>query len=75
LANNIYSTSGCANPSNLDTTALVDSAANVSLLNSNAPANKAKTQLPTKTIIQPAGARMFTTTTLELLLNKLPKAA
>jgi hypothetical protein len=32
-------------------------------------------QLPTKTIIQPAGGRMFTTKTLQLLLNKLPDAA
>ena len=31
--------------------------------------------MPTKTIIQPAGARMFTTKTLRLLLNKLPTAA
>jgi len=75
LANNINSYSGCDNPTNLDTTAFVDSVANVSLLKTNAPAKEAEDQLPTKTIIQPAGAHMFTTSTLELLLNKLPKAA
>jgi len=44
-------------------------------MTSTAPSKLAAIQLPTKTIIQPAGARMFTTNTLELLLNKLPKAA
>ena len=76
LANYIISTSGCTNlPNYLLTTALVDSATNVSLLKPSSPSKVAATQLPTKTIIQPEGARMVTTNTLELLLSKLPVAA
>ncbi|KAL7531195.1 hypothetical protein ACHAXR_003897, partial [Thalassiosira sp. AJA248-18] len=75
LANNVSSYSGCANPPDINSTALVDSAANVTIINHDAPATEATTQLPTKSIIQPAGARMFTDKTMELLLSKLPKAA
>ena len=75
LENNIYFQLGCANPPDINTTALVDSAANVLLLDNGAPAIKSATQLPTKTILQPAGARMFTTKTMELLLAKLPKSS
>ena len=75
LAKNIYLQPGCANPPDINTTALVDSAVNVSLLANDAPANKSATQLPKKTILQPAGARMFTTKMMELLLAKLPKSA
>ena len=75
LANNIYLQPGCANPLDINTTALVDSAVNVLLLSNDAPAIESATQLPTKTIIQPAGSRIFTNKTMELLLNKLPKAA
>ena len=74
LANNIYLQPGYVNPPDINTNALVDSAANVSLLANGAPANESATQLPTKTILQPARARMFTTKTMELLLAKLPNA-
>ena len=74
--NNLSTKSGCSNPTNLHATpALVDSAENVSLFSAEAPADEVSVQLPTKTIIQPASGRMFTTKTLKLLLNKLPKAA
>ena len=75
LANNVILKSGCTNPPILNTTALVDSAVNVSLLQSASPSKVAAAQLPTKTIIQSAGGKMFTTNTLELLLTKLPSAA
>ena len=75
LANKIYLQLIIANPPDINTTALVDSVANVSLLANGSPANKLATQLPTKTILQLSGARMFTTKTMELLLKKLPKAA
>ena len=75
LANNIYLQPGCTNPPDIITTALVDSAANVLLLDNGAASNESATQLPTKTILQPSGARMSTTKTMELLLAKLPKAA
>ena len=74
LANNIYLQPRFANPPDINTTTLVDSAANVSLSANGAPSNESATQLPTKTILQPAGARMFTTKTMELLLSKLTKA-
>ena len=64
LENNIYLQPGCANTPNINTTTLVDSAANVSFLANDAPAIESATQLPTKTIIQPSGARMFTNKTV-----------
>ena len=75
LANNIYLQPSCANPPDINTNALVDSSANILLLANGDPANESATQLPTKTILQTAGARMFTIKTMELLLAKLPKAA
>ena len=75
LANTIYLQPSCANLPNINTTALVDSAANVLLLANDAPAIESATQLRTKTIIQPAGARMFTNKKMEILIAKLPKAA
>ena len=75
LTNNIYLQPGCANPPDINTTALVDSVANVSLLANGAPANDSTTQLPTKIILQPAGAPMFTTKTMELLIAKLTNAS
>ena len=74
LANHIIYT-GCENPKNLDKTAFVDSAANVSILSERGYANKLTPQLPTKTILQPSVARMFATKTLDLVLFKLPKVA
>ena len=75
LANTIYLQPLCANTPDINTTALVDSSANLSLLANSAPANKSVTQLPTKKILQPFIARMFNTKTMELLLAKLPKAS
>ena len=74
LANNIYLQPGSANPPDINTTTLLDSSANISLLANGAPANESATQLPRKKILQPAGARMFTTKTTELLISKLTKA-
>ena len=75
LANIIYLQPRCDNSPDINTTALVDSAANVSLLDNGAPANESATEIPTKTILQPSGARMFTTKTMELLIVKQTKAS
>ena len=64
LGNNIYLQLVYANPPYINTNVVVDSAANVSLLANGAPANESTTQLPTKTILQPSGARMFNTKTM-----------
>jgi hypothetical protein len=67
--------SGCANPPNINNTAFLDTAANISLLASGAPSDKASAQLTPKSVMQPKGDRLFTTETLLLLLNKLPLEA
>jgi hypothetical protein len=67
--------SGCANPPNLNTTALLDTAANISLLANGAPSERANKQLNPKSVIQPKGDRLLTTETLLLLLNKVPLEA
>ncbi|KAL7482665.1 hypothetical protein ACHAW6_012248, partial [Cyclotella cf. meneghiniana] len=46
LVNSIYFTPGCTNPPNLDYTALLDTAANISLLTPTAPALHDATTLP-----------------------------
>jgi len=66
---------GCANPTNLDDTAIIDTSASLSLLGISATATESAEQLPGKCIIQPNGARMTTTKNLEFLLTKLPKSA
>ena len=67
-------TSGCANPPDLNSTALIDTGANISLLQTGAPATRASTQLANMSVTQPKGS-LFTTETLLLLLNKLPNSA
>ena len=67
-------TPGCSNPNNLTTTALLDTGANISLLQDGAPAYKASTQTSAKTVTQPNGT-LLTTDTLLLMLNKLPATA
>ena len=56
-------------------TALVDSAASLTLLHSKAPANIAKKQEPNKQVTIPNGSHMRTTKTLQLALSSLPQAA
>lgn len=73
LVDSLHITSGCTNPDNLATTALIDTGANISLLQQGAPAIKAPTQEPTKSVTQPKG-NLLTTETLLLLLNKLPSS-
>ncbi|KAL7478349.1 hypothetical protein ACHAW6_004114 [Cyclotella cf. meneghiniana] len=75
IINSIYFTPGCTNPPNLTTTALLDTAANISLLTPHAPAQRNMTTLPTKTIMQPSGDTLTTTGNVTLLLPKLPQAA
>eukprot|EP00804_Cyclotella_cryptica_P013267 CCRYP_007042-RA/>CCRYP_007042-RA protein AED:0.32 eAED:0.32 QI:0/0/0/1/0/0.33/3/0/993 len=70
----VQRTPGCSNPNNLTTTALLDTGANISLLQDGAPAHKASTQTSAKTVTQPNGT-LLTTETLLLLLNKLPANA
>lgn len=67
--------SGCANPPNLNSTALLDTAANISLLANGAPSDRANMQLTPKSVMQPKGERLLTTETLLLHLNKLPLQA
>jgi len=71
---NSANTPGCANPSDLNTTALIDTGANISLLQLGASAQRADTQLPNKSVLQPKGT-LVTTETLLLHLNKLPPQA
>ncbi|KAL7475307.1 LOW QUALITY PROTEIN: hypothetical protein ACHAW6_001229 [Cyclotella cf. meneghiniana] len=65
-------TDGCDNPDNLNTMAIIDTGAYISLLNTNAPAERHQQQTPPKSIIQPKGPMLTTTENLVLLLNKLP---
>ncbi len=64
--------SGCANPTNLFSTALLDTAANISLLANGGSAEQASKQYTPKSVMQPKGDRLHTTKNLLLLLNKLP---
>ena len=75
LANAINISSGCTNPSNLDATALIDTAASVLLLTPQAPANNAITTDVKITVIQPSGAKMTSNNTVDLLLQALPPDA
>jgi hypothetical protein len=74
LINSIQTTTGCTNPNDLATTALINTGANISLLQTGAPATRTTTQDTTKSVIQPKGT-LTTTETLQLLLNKLPTSA
>ena len=67
--------SGCANPTNLFSTALLDTAANISLLANGVPAEHTSKQYTPKSAMQPKGDRLHTTENLLLLLNKLPLTA
>ena len=71
FANNTLPPPGYTNPFKKYSTDLVDTAANILLLTAEAPATDENLQLPTKTILQPAGATMHTTKTVNLLLKKL----
>ena len=69
-------TPNCTNPPNKHRdTALLDSAASLSLLTPHAKAKLAAEQEPNKSLGTPNGALMETTKTLELLLPKWPAAA
>ncbi|KAL7483513.1 hypothetical protein ACHAW6_009155 [Cyclotella cf. meneghiniana] len=74
LVNSSYTTPGCTNPQNLNTTALLNTGANISLLQTGAPADRTKLQTAPKCITQPKGS-LVTTESLLLLLNKLPVQA
>ena len=67
--------SGCANPPDIFSSALLDTAANISLLANGAPAKQASVQQTPKSVVQLKGDRLFTTEKLLLLLNKLPPKA
>ncbi|KAL7475799.1 LOW QUALITY PROTEIN: hypothetical protein ACHAW6_001699 [Cyclotella cf. meneghiniana] len=75
IINLIYFTPGCTNPPNLDNTALIDTAANISLLTPTAPALHDATTLPVKTIMQPSGDTITTSGIVFLSLPKLPQSA
>ncbi len=74
-ANSITYHSGCANSPDLKSTASIDTAASVTLLTHTAPAcNKTNNNVQI-TVLQPSGAKMTSTHTVNLLLNKLPTDA
>ena len=60
---------------NINKTALIDSAATISLLTSHTTASKASAQEPSKTVIIPDGKNLATTDTVLLNLPELPDAA
>ena len=67
---------GCANPPNPNrTTALLDSAASISLLGREAQCKRADFQESNKTLGTPNRASIVTTETLELILQNLPSAS
>ncbi len=74
LTSTTQPTPGCNNPPDLSTTALLDTGANISLLQLEAPAQRAPTQQANKSVTQPKGT-LLTTETLLLLINKLPTQA
>ena len=63
---------GCVNPPNCNATALVDTAANLTILAAGAQSDRAKIQSQPKAVVQPKGNWLLTTENLLLLLNKLP---
>ena len=69
----MISNPGCANPNNIHTTAITDSAVNVTLLDDIAPGNTADIQLDNNIIMQPKVSKTRTIETLQLLLNKIPE--
>jgi hypothetical protein len=75
LANSINLESGCANPTQLETTPLINTAASISLLTTKAPANNLTTTDVHITILQPSGDKMTSTLTIDLLLQLLPPEA
>ncbi|KAL7480576.1 hypothetical protein ACHAW6_006261 [Cyclotella cf. meneghiniana] len=75
IINSVYFTPGCANPPNLNTTALLNTAANISLLTTNAPAPQDAITLPVKTIMQPSSDTFTTSGNPTLSLPKLPQSA
>eukprot|EP00804_Cyclotella_cryptica_P000188 CCRYP_016177-RA/>CCRYP_016177-RA protein AED:0.43 eAED:0.43 QI:0/-1/0/1/-1/1/1/0/196 len=78
----VQPTPGCSHPhdltlskpNDLTTTALLDTGANISLLQAGAPAHRASSQTSAKTVTQPNGT-LLTTETLLLFVNKLPSNA
>eukprot|EP00804_Cyclotella_cryptica_P020411 CCRYP_012618-RA/>CCRYP_012618-RA protein AED:0.61 eAED:0.48 QI:0/0/0/1/0/0/2/0/110 len=62
---------GCSNPHDLTTTALIDTGANITLLQTGAPAKQSSNQTDAKSVTQPNGT-LLTTETIPLFLNRLP---
>jgi hypothetical protein len=63
---------GCANPPNLNVTALINTAALCTLLTKTVPATTMTNADIQITVIQPGGNQMTTTHTVNLLLQNLP---
>ena len=66
---------GCVNPENLDETALIDTAASITLLTLKAPTPTTANANVQISIIQPGGNKMVTSHAVNLLLRKLPTNA
>ncbi|KAL7480207.1 hypothetical protein ACHAW6_011041 [Cyclotella cf. meneghiniana] len=75
IVNLIYFTPGCTNPSNLDYTVLLDTAANISLLTPTEPSLNDATTLPVKTIMQLFSDTLTTSGNVLFTLPKLPQSA
>eukprot|EP00804_Cyclotella_cryptica_P023578 CCRYP_011920-RA/>CCRYP_011920-RA protein AED:0.46 eAED:0.46 QI:0/0/0/1/0/0/2/0/203 len=68
----IQSTPGFTNPLNLNTTALIDTGTNISLLQSGALAQRADKQTSSKSVIQPKGTLLTTKTHSSLVPQQTP---
>ena len=66
---------GCANPENLDETALINTAASITRLTLKAPASTTANENVQISVIQPGGNKMITSHAVNLLLSKLPANA
>ncbi|KAL7475163.1 hypothetical protein ACHAW6_001087, partial [Cyclotella cf. meneghiniana] len=75
IINSVSFTPGCANPSNLNTTTLLDTAANISLLTLNALVLQDATTLPMKSIMQLSRDILSMSGNATISLPKLPQSA
>ena len=71
LANSTNYKSGFTNPTDLESTAFIHTAASVMLLTKKAPASSTTNTNVQITILQPSGAKMTSTHDIDLLLTKL----
>jgi hypothetical protein len=71
LANSINYKSGCTNPTGLESTAFIDTAASVTLLTTKAPASSTTNTNMQIIVLLPSGSKMTSTHAVDLLLTIL----